>query len=488
MRRTLLCLSLLLPCAAHADAIGQEQADALQHQLRNWITSIVGPTVNVPELPLHITGAGDSYRLAWPLPSDKGDTAVTASLRPLDGGKWAIDNLAFPSEASFNIPVSNAAADAGAPTKVSMRVGSQDSHAVIDPAFAAASTLQFQLSDLFILSEGAKQRQEQKIGRYAVSGSLTPAADGRLDLDLQGTMQAWASAGHAEGGTTVLLSADSLRATARIDDINRDSTAGLVAATVGLVTAMPADVVAKGKDAELPEAARIQLRKLIEATNNLSSALRLTEEIDGLKVDIAGKAGIGLQHASLGIGGESKDGRLHAWIDLGADGIQTPTLPPELTAYLPQHVALRPSVSGITTTDLRAIALDATGDKKDDKIAQDMAAIYAHGGVDVGLDKLAFDLGPAKLAGTGHVTAKAPNVWSGEAHVTCQGLDELIDQVRDKPELQQALPILIMLRGLARTDGDHLVWDVEAHDGTFIVNGTDLSQLLGKKPAHPKTR
>ena len=484
MRRALLCLSLLLPCAAHADAIAPEQADALQHELRDWIGTIGGPAVNLLESPLHVAAAGDSYRLEWPLVSDQADAKVTASLHPLDGGRWAIDNLAFPSAASFSIAVPDAV-NGGGPTMVSVRVGSQDSRAVIDPAFAAASTLDLQLNDLSILSESAGQRQEQKIGHYAVSGSLTPAANGRLDLEVHGTMQGWASAGHAEGGAAVLFTADALRAGARIDGIDRDRTSGLIAAAIGLVMALPADVAVKGKDAELSEAARLQLRKLVEATNDLASAVHLTEEVDGLTVDIAGTSRLSLKHAALGISGESKDGRLHAWLDLGLDGIATPTLPPEMAAYLPQHVALRPSLYGVATADLRAIVLDATGDKKDDRIAKDMAAIYAHGGVGVGLDSLAFDVGPAKLAAAAQLTATAPNAFRGQAHLTCKGLDELIDQVRDKPELQQALPTMIMLRGLARTDGDHLVWDVAVRDGSFIVNGTDLSQLMGKKPAQP---
>ena len=485
MRRALLCLGLLLPCVAHADTIGQEQADALQHQIMAWIDGIVGPAVKLPDLPLRISGAGDSYRLEWPLATDQADAKVSASLHPLDGSRWAIDNLTFPSDASFTIAVPDAA-DSGGPMKVAMRVGSQNSHAVIDPAFAAASMIDVQLTDVSITSDGAKQHQEQKIGRYALSGSLTPGAGGRLDLDVRGTMQAWASAGHTEGGTTVLFSADALRAAAKIDGISRDSTSGLVAATVGLVAAMPADVVAKGKDTELPAAARLELRKLIEATTDIASTLQLTEEIDGLKLEVADKGGISLKHATFGIGGESKDGRLHAWINVGADGIDTPTLSPEIAAYLPQHIALRPSISGIATADLRALALDATDDKKDEHVTKDTAAIFAHGGIGVGLDSLAFNLGPARLAGTAQLTATSPDVWNGQAHVTCQGLDELIDQVRAKPELQQALPILIMLRGLARAEGDHLVWNVAVHDGTFTVNGTDLSELgIGRKPDQP---
>ena len=76
----------------------------------------------------------------------------------------------------------------------------------------------------------------------------------------------------------------------------------------------------------------------------------------------------------------------------------------------------------------------------------------------------------------------SPETWRGEAHVTATGLDELTAQAKTAPELQQALPFLVMLRGMARPDGAKLVWDVTSDGKSVKVNGLDLSQMGGDKP------
>ena len=42
-----------------------------------------------------------------------------------------------------------------------------------------------------------------------------------------------------------------------------------------------------------------------------------------------------------------------------------------------------------------------------------------------------------------------------------------------------SLPVLIVLRGLAKPDGGRLVWDIVSDGPSVIVNGLDLSQLTG---------
>ena len=65
--------------------------------------------------------------------------------------------------------------------------------------------------------------------------------------------------------------------------------------------------------------------------------------------------------------------------------------------------------------------------------------------------------------------------------LSATGLDELTTQARTNPDLQQALPVLVMLRGLAKPDGDRLMWDIASDGPTVTVNGIDLSQLGGDK-------
>ena len=124
--------------------------------------------------------------------------------------------------------------------------------------------------------------------------------------------------------------------------------------------------------------------------------------MDGLQVEIAGMGGLSMQHFLFGFGGEAPDGRLHAWFDIGLDGLDSPSLPPKVAAYLPHHVEIRPSLSGMLTADLRKLALDATDEDADsDSLEPDIDAIFSHGGVNLGLETLSFDLGPAKVEGTG---------------------------------------------------------------------------------------
>jgi hypothetical protein len=151
---------------------------------------------------------------------------------------------------------------------------------------------------------------------------------------------------------------------------------------------------------------------------------------------------------------------------------------------MPHHFEIKPSVSGVRTADLHRLALDATEEGADaDSLAPDIAAIFSHGGVELGTETLSFDLGPAQVQGTGRITALSPNTWHGEAHLAATGLDDLSALARTNPDLQQALPVLIMLRGLAKPDGKTLVWDIVSDGPTVTVNGLDLSQIgSGDKP------
>ena len=153
--------------------------------------------------------------------------------------------------------------------------------------------------------------------------------------------------------------------------------------------------------------------------------------MDGLQVEIAGMGGLTMKHFLFGFGGESPDGRLHAWVDLGLDELASPSLPPKVAAFLPHHVEIKPSLSGVLTADLHKLALDATEEGADsDSLAPDIAAIFSHGGVDLGIETLSFDLGPAKVEGTGQLTALSPDTWHGEAHLVATGLDDLATQAR----------------------------------------------------------
>jgi hypothetical protein len=106
-------------------------------------------------------------------------------------------------------------------------------------------------------------------------------------------------------------------------------------------------------------------------------------------------------------------------------------------------------------------------------------AMLSHGGANANLEILSFDMGPAKVEGTGHFTATSPSQWHGDAHVTATGFDDLMKQAHDDPDVAQALPVMIMLRGMAKPVGNQLVWDVVSDGPKLTVNGMDMSALTG---------
>jgi hypothetical protein len=473
------CLSLLSPCVAQADDIGPAQAEALQQQLKDWLTGLLGPMVKLSELPWRVFGEHDHYVFTWPIPGlagASGEAAATANVRPLDGGRWSIDSLTVPPSGSFTIAVPDASEHGNSlPTKFSFTVGKQDSHAVIDPGLTTPSSLHSDIANLSVSTENPKQRQEQRIDRYLVDTSLTPAANGRLDLVSNASVEGWDSASQVSGGgMSMAVGMQSMRASGRVEGVDRERFPALLAATGGLIGVLPPD---KGN---LSPDARAQLRLLIGALQDLLTAVSLEETVDGLQVEIPNVGGISMEHFLFGFGGEAPDGKLHAWLRLGLDELASPSLPPKVANYLPHHFQIKPSLSGVQTADLHKLALDATQEGADaDSLRPDIAALFSHGGIDIGIETLAFDLGPAKVDGTGHVTVLSPESWRGEARVTATGLDDLMAQARTNPDLQQALPVLIMLRGMAKPDGEKLVWYIVSDGPNVTVNGLDLSQIGG---------
>jgi hypothetical protein len=481
-------VSVLLvgPSGARADEIGPAQAQALQQQLRDWVAGLLGPSAKLPEPPWQVSAEKDHFVIAWPIPGltvPAGKPEVTANARPLDGGRWSVDQLTVPAAGSFTVPMPQDEP----PLSAQFGIARQDTHGVIDPSFASASKLHSELSDVSVKSEGARQKQEQRFDRYLTDISLTPAQDGRLDLAMEGTVDGWNSASQINGGKPVAVGIRTIHAVGRISGVNRDRVASLLAAAGGAMGALPPDLANKHEKTDLPPAVRAQARLAVESLQDMLSSVRLEETLDGVQAEMAGLGSLSIKRVMMGMGGEATDGRLHAWIDLALDELASPSLPPRVAAYLPRHVAIKPSLSGVQTADLRKLALDATEQgASDDRFASDLAAIFSHGGIELGLETLSFDLGGARIGGTGKITVTAPDAWHGVAHLEAIGFDDLTAQARTSPELQSALPLLVMLRGLAKQDGERLVWEVASDGTSTTVNGLDLSKLGGGDK--PKTR
>lgn len=472
---------LLLPAGAEAQTINQEAATTLQQTLQTWFAGLLGPNLGTTPQRLRVTAQDDHFRVALPFADAAGDNEVSADVRPLEGGRWSMEALHLPAATRFTLQMPEPGDPPGAkvPTDFALSIGSQNSHAILDPAFATPSELDIDLANLGLVSTNPKQHQEQHIDRYEVRATLQPH-DGRLDLVQQGAITGWRSASRIGDLPAVAFGADHVQAQARIDGIDRDHAASLLTAVSGLLATLPPAAVAQHGDAALSPPARAALRSFIEALRGVVSGMQGEETIEGLHVAVATEGEATARQVRLGFEGAAPDGILHAAFDIGLDGLAVKGAPPQAMSLMPHHLEMRPSVAGVSLADLTKLALEATDQGVDQaQLQADAATLLARGGVTLGLDTLALDVGPAEFHGQGHVLVNGPDEYRARAHVTATGLDDLMKQAGGNPQLQQALPFLAMARGFARPDGDHLVWDIVAEGTGVTVNGVTLG---GAKP------
>jgi hypothetical protein len=61
-----------------------------------------------------------------------------------------------------------------------------------------------------------------------------------------------------------------------------------------------------------------------------------------------------------------------------------------------------------------------------------------------------------------------------------------LQQAATDPMAQQGMAMLFAAKGVSKPDGDGVVWDVTVSpDGKALVNGTDLSAMLGAMSPPP---
>ncbi len=477
-----LCLALLLPAGAMAQPIDQDTARTLQQTLQSWFAGLLGPNLGAVPQSLRVTAQDDHFRVTLPFADATGDNEVAADVRPLDGGRWSVDALHLPAASRFTLQMPEPGGPPGVkvPTVFALSIGTQDSHAVLDPAFASPSRLDVDLGNVGLLTDSARQHQEQHIDRYEMQTTLEPR-DGRVDMVHQGTLTGWRSASRINDHAAVAFGADRIEAHGRIDGIDRDHAAALLTAVGGLLATLPPAGVAQHGDAAMSAPARAALRALIEATHGVITGMQGEETIEGLHVAFAGQGEATVRHVRIGVDGAAPDGMLHAGFDIVLDGMAAQDVPAQAASLIPHHIELHPSLAGVSLADLTALALEATDPHADKaRLQADAMTLLSHGGVTVGLDTLALDVGPAELHGRGQVLVTAPDAYHAEAHVTATGLDALMQQAHGNPQLEQALPFLAIARGFAQPEGDHLVWDIVAGTAGVTVNGIPLGGQSGR--------
>ena len=494
--RTALLASALLAAAPWATApwtparaadVTADQAAAAEAAVRDWMSGMLGPQVKLPERPVHLTPAGDHFDVSEPIvmPGASGAPLGTlmAQARPLEGGKWAIDGIhtTMPLSFTVNVPVPPATggkADPKAkpervPVHYTVDIKGQDGHGVIDTLLNGPTTWTTTATSATIQAEGGPFPSVTKTGPATSVVTLQPSGAGLVDVSSAADIQNYhmTSGDPAAEPTTVDM------ATAHVSL----AVAGLSRARAQSLTQAVASLAAAGTGPHpggtAPKAGPELVAALLDALHDAASSVSLEERADTLAVTAAGVP-VTIGRVSLALAGKSVDGLLEAQMPLELQGLSTTALPPDFAALIPSTFMLKPTISGVGVAELSRIATAAN--EKRDPAPDDMQALFSHGGVRFGVESMTLALAGATFEGQGAVLFTTPQDYNGTARVTATGYDDLMAKVGAIQAFSaQSIPALAFVKGIAKTEGGKLVWDITYARGKVLVNNVDILALAG---------
>ena len=489
-----MALSAAMPARADDAPISAAGAQAVEQQVHDWLAALIGPRADIDARPLHVTAEDDHYRIELPLASAFAPAAaagvtiegdpISAQLRPLDGGRWALDDVRAPSplRVGFQVP----GADGGTAT-LTATVQRQDQHAVLDPTLATPSTWDATIEGYMSEMSGPADAETRKtsVDEVTMHSRWEPAADGRLTVRQDTESHLLATNATMPTVGMVSVSVERVLATVRLDGVAPGEVAPFLHAVMDLAPVGLAAAKHGGDQAETPKLSdenKASVHAALTALVGLMGGFDEHVTLENLRLSGSGMSGK-LTKMVSGLSIATPDGRVLIRFDLALDGLDSPDIPAGVfRKYLPRHIAIAPRIGGIPSADLRDLLLRAADSNGDDPLLQTQAsALLAKGPLAVGIDDLSLDFGPATLRGKGEVRFSTMDQYEGEAHIVATGLDELIKQANKTPELKDAAPVLFMAKGMGRQDGGKTIWDVTYHEGKMLINGNDMSGMMPGK-------
>ncbi|MBS0562312.1 MAG: hypothetical protein JSR21_19875 [Proteobacteria bacterium] len=471
------CLPCWLPCPARAADATAAEAQALDSELRAWLAPLLGPAASAAEL--RIAPEGDHYIVSLPASwlEEPGQQA-TATLRPLDGGRWAVDDIRVPAQGhvsgKIRLPGGDPAGEA-APVRTAYAFAGQSAHAVIDPTLATPSTFFAAMRGVTADTAGDGIVRHDRLEAVSISARLQPATDGRLDAS-------WTT--DIDGMRYEIVPADGPRTTGatghqtgtlRISDMDRSQAAALLGAVGALANAPTPD-----RDA--------RLQAVVRAVLGLGARLSAEETAQDVRVGTpSATIAVGALHATLD--GSTPDGDIAAHIVAGVDGLAVGGLSPGLDAIMPKHVDLGLSLTGLRAAAVEDLAVAALAPGTSPRtLAPQIDALFSAsapasaGPPTARIDALRLDLGPARLDGHGTLVAHSSQDLRGRARIALAGFDALAERLGADPDLAQGVILLALARSVARQEDGQMVWDIAFSPEALTINGVDPRKLLQSKP------
>jgi hypothetical protein len=238
-----------------------------------------------------------------------------------------------------------------------------------------------------------------------------------------------------------------------------------------------------------------QLKEKLLAALPLFGSLESTSTFENLAIDSGyGQFAMASAGVNIGLNGAVKDGRFAEGINMTGFKMPDNLLPPWSKGLVPSTVKLgfdvtdfdmeTPARKFITEMDLNAAEPVPPGSE-----AAYMAAFAPKNSIQLKLPagEISSELYSITFDSTSTINfAGLPQV---NAKIRMTGLDAVIAQLQQAatdPTAQQGMAMLFAAKGVSKPDGDGVVWEITVSpDGKALVNGTDLSAMMGAMSPPP---
>lgn len=485
--------SILAAWAGSRPALASERPP--QEMLQQWLGRLTGAPVD--NLPVEITPDGERYLLTIPLrdavspPKGNGQPVsvarITAALRPDGPDVWRMDGLRFPEHFSASVMVPTP--DGGPPVlaAVLIDVGSHHGSGRLDTSLRTASTLDVEARDARMEQRAAAQHVISKFDVLTLSASLSPAESGQVDLAEASAAEGLSTQINAPDQPLTSFAARRINVAAKFQGIDPARAGAAITSLTqfnsGLTAGEATSAALAGK---LTPDQRRRLHGVIETFVGLAEAGHVDESFEDMRVR-SGDSDVTIGRAAIGVDADARKDVFSASAHLDISGLVPAGLPADARAMVPTRVSLRPSISGLAAKPLVRALLAAFDDPDAGNAPPDLSALLADGPVSVSVNDVAIDVGGAELRGAATLVAQSPDTGEAHARIEATGLDALIRQWQSIPQLQVAIPALLLAKGLARTEGGKLIWDIQAGQSGVTVNRVNpLGGLLAlPKPSSP---
>jgi hypothetical protein len=451
---------------------GPAVAETPEASLLDALSLISGGLLAPRERTPEVTHDGDLYHVRVPLPAltTPPNAAIEIAANRLGSSIWDITSLTLPPSGAVLSPPGDAKAP---PVSLRYTIGQQTAHARVDTTLAVPSAYATALGNLaFQFVPGGSTLTVRQIG---FDGTVSGSADGRMTTRSRSKM---------EQSLLTIAKKDAASATVTIQsaDFTYDMVGVDRAKLARLQAAMrpPAAPDQAGPDSP-GKFSPATLRSIVEAGDGLMSGYSLDETFHGLHFDSGAGLIADVGTIRFAMAAQFEEDHFGTRVQIGLTDLGTTAAAPY---YVPRTITIEPTLSGINAKAMQQFLLHATDANADPAtLGQQAVALLNEPGSYAGIQVIAVQGNPLSIAGSARVRPLPDGTAAYDIHLTARGLDAMMRQAQADPSAQQVMPMLFMAKGMARPDGDSLVWDIAFANGSLTVNGTPMGGPRGGQAA-----